>query len=317
MSNKNSLPNITINRSSESTPTLLQRIPSPRQTCTVVEKVNVPIKGKFPSTGYVSIITDSNCEHELNKAGYIINHKIIAKDSTYVKAVDKNGNNVYVLVDDAGYLSVSDTDIKLTKSDTNLLPFSIKNGMYDLVGLDGIGVAMECGTSGICTMTRGSDMKPIETNFAVENNISFDMKSEALYSYPIVKLSEIKHHPDIVLKSIDDASRRILFESINKCVLELKDLKLAADELYKTICLLDSLRINITNSWNNHMTNLDTVNCQDLSKKYNILNNYAESLVTTINSATVHTQLVKNTNSNLIDLIKSTEVKFAPIMYQQ
>lgn len=301
---------------------VIERIPSPNYKTiakVTVEKPLIPIKGKLPSSAYLSIITNSNCELELSKAGYVVNHKIITKDEknnemfSYIKAIDKNGNNVYVLVDEAGYLSTTEKDMQLSKCSTNLVPFSLKNGLYESVGLDAMGVAIECGSLGICTMTRSHDMKPVEHNFVSKH---IDKESiDRFYSYPIIKLSEIKHHPDIILQNVQNVSSRILTESFRKCVSDLSEFKRNAEELLRTINTFDTLRTNITSSWNERMYELDN-GSDDISiqHKYNELNNYAECLVTTINTVTSHNIDLKAIIANINDLNSAAETKFSILL---
>lgn len=304
---------------------VIQRIPSPSYKIKpkiTVEKPLIPIKGKLPSSAYMSIITNSNCELELSKAGYIVNHKIITKDEknneifSYIKAIDKNGNNVYVLIDEAGYLSTTEKDMQLSKSDSNLVPFSVKNGLYESVGLDAMGVAIECGSLGICTMTRNHEMKPVEHNF-ISGRPDKD-SVDRFYSYPIIKLSEIKHHPYIMLQNVQNVSSRILTESFRKCVSDLSEFKRNTEELLRAITKFDTLRTNITSSWNERMYELDTfADDTSIQHKYNDLNNYAECLVTTINTVTTHNTQLKSIITNINDLNSAAETKFSTLLSNQ
>lgn len=301
-------------------PIVIQRLPSPRVTKTVVEKAT-PVLSKLPSTNnYVSFITSSNCENELNKAGYTVSNKIITRDEksnilvSFVKAVDRNGNNVYVLIDDSGYLSTTRSDVELTRTSTNLLPFSVKNGSYESVGIEGAGVALECGSSGICTMIRGSDMAPVESNYLARGVI--DVQKERVYSYPIVKLSEIKHHPDLIEKNVQNVCYRIRNQSMQKSMEELREFKRLSDELCVKLSEFDALRIKVTNCWNNALRQIESssLSMEDSRNKYNQLNGHAESLVTAIDAVTAHNTSMRSIVESIHSLNGSVEMKFESIM---
>jgi len=155
-------------------------------------------------------IINNNIENELSELGYSVINKIVTQKLQFLKAINKKGQKVYIYIDVLGCSSVK--DIIITETNINSLSYSIKNGAYNCVGTDVIGVVFEYGTNSICTIMRGdNDLKFNEMNYVFSHNdhthnLSFE---GCVITYPIIKLSELKVNPDIVLYNTDVVTRRL------------------------------------------------------------------------------------------------------------
>lgn len=155
----------------------------------------------------LSEITNSNIENELAKLGYLVINKIVVlsengnKKLQYIKAINKKGQKVYILIDIISYMSVHPKDLMIREnSDSNCIPFSLKNGAYNSAVKDVSGVAFEYGSNSICTLIMDpGDLSIKEKNYTFNEQKFCRERHEYIMIYPIIRLSEIKVNPKIIL----------------------------------------------------------------------------------------------------------------------
>lgn len=172
-----------------------------------------------------------NTNDELARAGYtVINQFSVREDKTdtirasYVKAIDRNGRTVYILLDDTGYTSVNPAD--LTEVDAKIatqIPDSLKRSVYQQAGTGVGGVVFEC-PNGICSITRNPQMEAVESSFIL---VSKKAETSAVMgtdpvAHPVVRLSEIRANPSAVLLNTEAASSKIRNSQYTDCVEQLK-----------------------------------------------------------------------------------------------
>ena len=98
-------------------------------------------------------------ESELLSFGYVPLNKIVIKNQSdelmsdqYVKAVNKMGQKVYILLD-ADNMQNIDSDLTLVETKNgNIIPYSLKNGALKMAGMDASGIAFEC-QGGLCVVS--------------------------------------------------------------------------------------------------------------------------------------------------------------------
>lgn len=176
---------------------------------------------KFEVRDYQGLISNSSLEQELLNAGYGPVSKIVVRApngdhrTQYIKAINKMGQSVFILIDEQGYSAARTTDLTLIESNSaSVVPYSLKTGAYNCAGKDVCGVAFECGSDNICVMSHGSDdLTPKEANFVFVEQATptaAALESEgSIMSYPVVRLSEIRANPDLVLSNTDAVTRRL------------------------------------------------------------------------------------------------------------
>jgi hypothetical protein len=118
----------------------------------------------FEVRNYQGIVSNSSLENELLNAGYAPLSKIVIrtdggdKRTQYIKAINKNGQKVFILIDVHGYTTARSTDLTLVESQSaSIVPYSLKTGAFNCAGKDVCGVAFECGADAVCVLSGGSD----------------------------------------------------------------------------------------------------------------------------------------------------------------
>lgn len=184
-------------------------------------------------------IVDENLEAELFAYGYIPKNKIVIKNtegeytSVYVKAVNRMGQIVYILLDTDNNPNNIGSDLTLIESKTgNILPYSLKLGAIKMAGMNVSGVAFECDKNGLCVLSNRITDNNIQ---AVEYNFTFvEEKTPAAtvvenygcnMSYPVVKLSEIKANNNLVTEGSNIVTRKLRNASYNAYEQDLCSLK--------------------------------------------------------------------------------------------
>lgn len=225
------IPKQTFSKSSLSNSLLSVGTSSNVPILTSPSKSNDLMKHVSQMDDYKEIITTSSIENELINDGYTPISKIVVKTSDgdkrtqYIKAINKLGQYVFINVDGTGYTSSKTTDLVLFESkNASIVPYSLKMGGYSSAGKDVYGVAFECGTEAICVVTRGQhDLTPHEMTYTyVETSLPVLAFKDGIMSYPVIRLSEIRANPKMVLQNTDIVTSR-LRESIYES--ELKDLE--------------------------------------------------------------------------------------------
>jgi prefoldin subunit 5 len=168
-------------------------------------------------SNYNDLVDTGSVEQELYKAGFYPEDKIITTDEDgerhvrYIKTATKMGQTVLVELDTKGYVVVDPKDHSVLESKTvNVVPYSLKVGTQQCMGNDVSGVAFIC-KEGICTIVRNDTGQPEEKNYTFIEKVADKavLVDGSPIAYPIVKLSEIRANCALVLKSIDDSTRRI------------------------------------------------------------------------------------------------------------
>ena len=120
------------------------------------------MNGSFEVRNYQGVITHASLENELLNAGYVPLSKIVVrteggdKRTQYIKAMNKNGQKVFIMVDVHGYTTARSTDLTLIEShNVSVVPYSLKTGAYNCASKDVCGVAFECGTRAVCVSSQG------------------------------------------------------------------------------------------------------------------------------------------------------------------
>lgn len=188
----------------------------------------------FVVKDYQGIITNSSLENELLNAGYAPLSKIVIraengqKRTQYIKAVNKKGQKVFILIDVNGYTTARSSDLTLIESNNSqIIPYSIKTGAYQCADKDVCGVAFECGSDGVCVLTRNQeDLTPKEANFVfveqhAPSSASIETEDGTIMSYPVIRLSEIRANPSLVFSNTDTVTRRLRNSSYSALLAEL------------------------------------------------------------------------------------------------
>jgi hypothetical protein len=185
-------------------------------------------------TKYKDIINNSSIDRELLNNSYIPTNKIVIqtdngeKRTQYIKSINKNGQKVFISIDMNGYTTSKPTDLTLVQTSNNNIPHSLKTGATNCVGTDVSGVAFECNDY-VCVITRnGLDFK--EENYCYVQDQQENIMSGVVTCYPVVKLSEIKANPDMILTNTDKTTRRLRNASYTS---ELQDLELTSQAIIK------------------------------------------------------------------------------------
>lgn len=181
-------------------------IPRPKPLIDVTIQTNdiVTPKELLPVT-----ITQNLIENELRELEYSVVSKVVTEKLQFLKAINNKGQKVYIYIDIIENKHTSDYDIMMIENNTNLLSHSIKNGAYNCVGTDVSGVVFEYGTNSICTIMRGdNDLKLNETNYVFNHETQSHNFEGCVRTYPIIKLSELRVNPDIILCNTDIVTRR-------------------------------------------------------------------------------------------------------------
>lgn len=200
----------------------ISTIPKPAKASKIISTGKIPTIAKIPPVNKLEIeiieevkdknlhdLAGHNIENELSKAGYIVINKIVVRSENgskklqFVKAANNKGQKVYILIDVTSYMSVHANDLIIREnSASNSIPYSYKNGIYNSAVKDVAGVAFEYGSNSICTLILDpNDLNVKETNYTVNEHNFCDEKHDHIVTYPIIRLTEIKINPKIILNN--------------------------------------------------------------------------------------------------------------------
>lgn len=228
----------------------------------------------FTVKNYQGLIENSGLEKELLSAGYATLSRVVVRGQNgerktqYIKAINKMGQTVFIEVDVAGYTSARATDLTLIQSHrATAIPYSVKVGASECAGMDVCGVAFECGSDNICVLSRGSDdLTPKEVNFVyVEQPTTSAVAIESdgsITTYPVVRLSEIRANPDLVLKNSDIVTRRLRNTTYTSELAEFQDLEKSAARLMASISAFKSAQGESTAKLVSTLSQLEKINVQ-------------------------------------------------------
>jgi hypothetical protein len=232
----------------------------------------------FEIKDYQGIVAKSALENELLHAGYVPLSKIVIQDSEgnrkiqYVKALNKKGQKVFILLDVNGYITTRSTDLILIETNkAQVVPYSLKMGAVDCAGTEVCGIAFECGSSSLCVLSRDpEDLTPKETNFVfIEQNetaLGIIIPTEhiehtgQIMAYPVIRLSEIRANPNLILENTDLVTRRLRNTSYKILVDDLKSFDKSIEELRTNFDTFMSTREKDATRLNRTLNQLDQWN---------------------------------------------------------
>lgn len=222
---------------------------------------NLPLKSsaelmnqEFEIRDYQGIIQNASIENELLNAGYAPVSRIVVradngdKRTQYIKAINKKGQKVFILLDSHGYTTARSTDLTLIEAHSaSIVPYSLKTGAYECAGKDVCGVAFECGADAVCILSRGSqDLTPKEANFIfVEQQAPTAASIEvdgSVMTYPVIRLTEIRANPALVLVNTDTVTRRLRNTSYSAELTELSMTQQSINKLNASFIHFDAIR---------------------------------------------------------------------------
>lgn len=155
-----------------------------------------------------------NLKKELGDFGYHPKEKILThRDNlAYLKCVNKFGHTCFIEIDDdRAIIGINPRDLAAYEAQTaSVIPLSTKMGNLDCAGSDIAGVALVCEGS-VCMITRKGTGEPVERTFIygeAHNNRAMRFDGSPM-AFPVVRLSEIRAHNDLVCKCVAEATARI------------------------------------------------------------------------------------------------------------
>lgn len=251
----------------------IPQLPSQDNIKKLSSGLEVRISGKESEIkDYNGLISNSSLENELVKLGYVPLTKIVVstengqKRTQYIKAINKKGQKVFIMVDVAGFTSIRSTDLTLIESnDVTMVPYSIKTGAYTCASKEVCGVAFECGPDAICLLTREQeDMTPKEANFVFTEEairpIEDIRKDGNIMIYPVIRLSEIRANPELILSNTDIVTRRLRNATYTSELRELSQMQEAIINLNKVFGDFNAMREDIADKLNKTLTQLEKWN---------------------------------------------------------
>ena len=236
---------------------------------------------EFEVKDYQGIIANASLENELLNAGYAPLSKIVVrtdggeKRTQYIKAVNKMGQKVFILIDVNGYTTARSSDLTLIEAhNVSIVPYSLKTGAYNCAGKDVCGVAFECGSDAVCVLSRApDDLTPKEANFVfVEQNApsAATIESEGtIMTYPVIRLSEIRANPLLVLQNTDAVTRRLRNSGYTSLLQELATTQQSINKLNEAFVHFNSMRENVATKLNSTLTQLEQWNSVYMSNPPN------------------------------------------------
>jgi len=226
----------------------------------------------FEIRNYQGIISNSSLENELLNGGYAPLSKIVVRAENgenrtqYIKAVNKKGQKVFILVDVNGYTTARSTDLTLIEANkASIVPYSVKTGAYNCASKDVCGVAFECGSDAVCVLSRNSqDLTPKEANFVFIEQPSTAVggidKEGSIMAYPVIRLSEIRANPNLVLTNTDIVTRRLRNSSYINELGNLSGIQASIQSLNSTFARFNEVRENVAGKLNTTLTQLERYN---------------------------------------------------------
>lgn len=227
---------------------------------------------QFEISNYQGVISRASIENELLNAGYGILSKIIVRNgegadrTRYIKAVNKKGQKVFIMLDGEGYTTARTNDLTLIESHmASVVPYSVKTGAYNCAGKDVCGVAFECGSDSVCVLYREpNDLKPKEANLVFVQRdapaaVTMEIDGNTM-SYPVIRLSEIRANPDLVLSNTDLVTRRLRNEAYTAQLQELAAEQMAIEKLGAAFMKFNTVREDVAMKLNRTLTQLEQYN---------------------------------------------------------
>jgi hypothetical protein len=186
----------------------------------VRRSIDEPLEKQLSALGYTSLARIFVETPDLSNTAQGVE---VARESRYIKAIDRNGNLVYIETNVDGYVIASPDEVTLYEGTSGLMiPRASKIGALQCASLDTCGVAYEC-ADGICVVTRNDNMEPKEVSLVRKR----DIKPDEIYEegspipYPVVRFSDIIASPDHVSAGIAEAVLRLRNLAEARCQREL------------------------------------------------------------------------------------------------
>ena len=236
------------------------------------KKDEIMNQDNFEIRNYQGLITNSSIEMELINLGYSPVSKIVIKDTKkqYIKAINKNGQTVFISIDTNGYTTTRTSDLTLIESSkSSIIPYSMKTGAYECAKKDVSGIAFVCGSDSVCVLARGEqDLTPTESNFVfVEKAGEVAAETEgSIVPYPVIKLSEIKANPELILENTDIVTRRLRNTAYQNYLKELSLEQTSIENLSHAFNKFDMMKNTVAVKLNSTLTQLEEWNTIYINK---------------------------------------------------
>lgn len=215
----------------------LIRRQTPRSRNVTVSSPAVPeIEEELTEEGLIGSVPDlvrsRSLDEELVRSGYTPLTKMVVvapsgkSQVRYVKANNNLGEPVYIAVDvNDAYISQSNNDPRFRES---RIPMNINAGeketAFTQAGMSVSGVAFEC-KNGLCTIMHDDQLQaPKEQNFILIHTKKHE-ETFALASFPVVKMSDIRFNPKVVIKNIDLALRKMRNATLQNCLCDINSVQ--------------------------------------------------------------------------------------------
>ena len=227
---------------------------------------------EFEVRDFQGIIANASLENELLKIGYAPISKIVIrtddgdKRTQYIKAINKMGQTVFILIDVNGYTTARAADLTLIQAhNASIVPYSLKTGAYNCEGKDVCGVAFECGSDAVCVLARApDDLTPKEANFVFLEKqtppVAALETEGTITTYPVIRLSEIRANPNLVLQNTDIVTRRLRNSGYSALLQELAVTQQSLNKLNESFIRFDRIREDVAGKLNTTLTQLEQWN---------------------------------------------------------
>ena len=212
----------------------------------------------FEVKDYQEIISKANIENELSRYGYKLLNRIVVGKTQYLKTVNKKGQTVFILVDVEGYTTVKNTDLVLSESERNFIPHSVKSGISDCIGNEVFGVLLESSGDVVCLISKDDDLKVKESTFVFESDQ--ETPQEYTIPYPVVKMSEVRTAPDLILDMTDKVTRRLRNKIFTSLLQDLKEEQKSVSKLVEVVEHFNKIKDEIALKINKTLTQLEEWN---------------------------------------------------------
>lgn len=304
----------------------------------------------FEIKDYQGIVSKSALENELLHAGYTTLSKIVIQDNNgnrhtqYIKALNKKGQKVFILLDVNGYTTTRSNDIILIESNqAQIVPYSLKMGAVDCAGTEVCGIAFECGANSVCILSRDNEnFSTKESNFVLisdKNNtsgfisdINTDRHNNSQFMpYPVIRLSEIRVNPTMILENSDLVTRRLRNASYKILLDDLKNFDKSINDLRTNFDLFMSTSDNDAKRLNSTINQLDGWNetymkcpptTDDVKERYRNLqfnlsqrNEYIEVLIRSMKKVADLRKEIDSVSQTISDVTDFFNKEFAYIDY--
>lgn len=285
------------------------------------------------------VIETEKAEDVLTNYDYIPLTTIIINDNKnnfknkYVKAINKMGQKVYILIDNDNKNLNYDL-ILMETNNGNTIPFSLKNGSLNLAGMDVSGIMFECDKNGLCLLENvvnenNENMSTLESNYKLveDNKKSSIIENDGGYlNYPVVKLSEIKINNNLVIESSNNVTKKLRNISYKNNLEELYNMYDSIENLQKTQNQLFNIiknnsknlkeTIETLEDWNRYYIENPPETEIDIKKNNNIIHNlrirndYINYIICGMNQISEYIPKINEINDTMNDYINFYEEEF-------